>query len=184
MHGMARSGRPKNSGSGKNSGQSRPERVRPTKELLDRRTDQLADVIRLHPHGFARPLADHPDAEWYIGRLCLVGAITPAQRDAAAAWKRAADRYARQLLPPKSPQALDLNRREPSLPPPEPDADDAEERDRQRKRFLRIRATYERYWDAVAAEGHDVLRATTDALRDVEAPLDLLSRGLTALVKA
>ena len=174
---MTRAGRPKKMVERQPDGRPKPDKVEPTKELLNQRAGHLARVISLYPMPIAQTLADHQDAGWYIGRLYLAKVITTAERDAAEGWKRVAEDYGRLLMIPKPPVALDMNRREPAAPVLIEDKETI-------NRFKRVKHKYERYWDAVAARGMPVLRATKAALRDEETAIHLLRQGLRALVSA
>lgn len=158
-------------------GRPKPEKDDPPDEVYAQRCQSLARVIALHPEPTARKLVRDPDAEWYIGRLRLAGVITAAERDAAHGWKQAAEEYARLLMVPKQPVALDMSRREHSPAP-------AFEDEATIARFKRVKRRYERYWDAVADQGIAVLRATTAALNGEEQDIELLRRGLQALLRA
>lgn len=175
---MARGGRPRKIGAERQpDGRPKPEKIEPTAEMIDQRTQELARVIRLYPVNIAKSMARDPDAEWYIGRLRLAGVISVAERDSAHDWRQIADEYARLLMVPKQPHALDMNRRD-HTPPPTIEGEKSE------AHFKRVKYKYERYWDAVASCGPNVLRATTAALRGEEVSLQLLRKGLQAMRKA
>ena len=143
--------------------------------MAKRRMESMCATVAAHPEKFAARLARDPDASWYIGRLFLVGALTAQQRDAAAAWLEVTREYEAMLCAPRKPVALDMNR--------PPGGDPGFESEETARRYMRLKAAYLRRWNAVAQEGHDTLRAVTDAMRDREARLDLLRAGLNALVR-
>lgn len=169
-------GRPRKHGVARQpDGRIRPQKMAATDETLERRADALAPLIARHPYLLAKEKAKDPDAEWYIGRLRLVGLITVPQRDAARGYQEVAMKYAALLKGPKPAGALDMTHLGGSH--------DGEETERGTKEFRRAKRVYERHWNAVAAHGAEVLRAVAKALREEDCNLDLLRTGLDALAK-
>lgn len=156
-------------------GRVRPKPVKPSQDLLDRRTELMAEVIRQFPHAAAARYAEYPDAAWYVGRLYLAGAITVEHKDAAERYRRAARMYEALLMAPKAPHALDMDAVRGGNLDIETEAD--------RARFARAKAAYERYYGVVQECGYDVMQAVSRALRDEPVNVDRLKVGLGALVK-
>ncbi len=173
---MSRRGRPRKRGV-KRQPDDRPvpERVSPTSETVARRADAMAAVICIHPQMLAIKLSKSQDAGWYIGRLYLVEALTRKQRDAGDRWRRYARRYELMLKGPKPAGAVAMQESDGEF-------DSLSETKEQKDDYKKAKAAYERCWNAVAEHGHDVLNATTKALRGEEVPITMLREGLDAIV--
>jgi len=147
----------------------------PSKYMLRRRADALAEVIRVYPGDVALGLAARDEAGWHFGRLYLIGAINMYQYAAAQRLDWVTRRYRRMLVKHGHVSAVDTA----SAGTRTSGEDLSEEAQR---RMGKARRDYDQMYDILSDCPAGVREAVVGTLeRDALTDLDLLRQGLDAL---
>ena len=148
---------------------------KPDDDAMLQRQWALIQLLQIYPAvPLLRGLAACRDAEWHIGRLHLVGALTKKQLTAAEYIAKVRDRYSHMINPNGSPKAVDIgkvsgggheNLSEAAL-----------------RSYQRTKRQYEKVEKALDRCGGRIKDVVLQALNGTEdVPLDLLARGLDAV---